>query len=373
MRICILTSGHDIFDNRIYFKEIMSLKKKYNEIYLIAPGEKDFITDDGITVKCFSKRKAWYDRVRPMREMFDIALNIKADVYHAHEPDSFQVALKLKKKLNSKAIFDSHEYHPEAFAEHFKIGKDIFKKFIYLYEKNMAKKADYIITVNNILVNKFKNYNDHVALIPNYPILDLHSSAKEFNEIPTFIYVGGIREDRGILKILESIKLTKGAYKYFFLGSFSSNELKIKVNNFIEKEIPNADITFTGKVPHLDVFKYLNRADAGFILLQPENWRYVNSEPIKLFEYMITKTAIIASDFPMMKNIIKSSEAGVTVDPTNTKEIAAVIDYLADNRDLVIKMGIDGNNAIEKDYNWSKMEIIIHKIYKKINKELDFK
>lgn len=373
MKICILTSGHDIFDNRIYFKEIMSLKKKYDEIYLVAPGEKEFVTEEGITVKCFSKRKAWYDRVRPMNEMFNIALQIKADVYHAHEPDSFQVALKLKKILNSKAIFDSHEYHPEAFAEHFKIGKEFFTKLIYLYEKKMAKEADYIISVNNILINKFMKYNDNVALIPNYPILNLHLSEKEYNETPTFIYVGGIREDRGILKILESIKLTKGKYKYVFIGAFGSDQLKTKVNNFIEKEIPDEDITFTGKIPHLDVFQYLNSADAGFVLLQPENWRYVNSEPIKLFEYMITRTAIIASDFSMMKNIIKSSESGVTVDPTNVDKIAGVIDYLANNRDKVETMGNNGHEAIVEKYNWNKMEIEIHEIYEKLNKDLTIK
>lgn len=369
MKICILTSGHDVFDNRIYFKEILSLKKKYQHIYMVAPGEKDFITEDGIIVKCFRKRKSWHDRVRPMKEMFQLALSIDADVYHAHEPDSFQVALKLKKVLNSKAIFDSHEYHPEAFAEHFKIGKEFFTKLVYLYEKKMAKKADYIISVNNILVNKFLKYNDNVALIPNYPILNLHSSEKQYNEVPTFIYVGGIREDRGILKILESIKLTKGKYKYVFIGPFGSNELNVKVNNFIKKEIPNEDVMFTGKIPHLDVFQYLESADAGFVLLQPENWRYVNSEPIKLFEYMITRTAIIASDFSMMKNIIESSESGVTVNPTNVDEIAGVIDYLAVNRDKVVKMGKNGRKEIAKKYNWSKMEMKIHEIYEKLDED----
>lgn len=99
MKICILTSGHDVYDNRIYYKEILSLKKLYKEIYLIAPGEKDFVTKDGIVVRSFRKRKAWYDRIRPMRDIYKIAKEINADVYHAHEPDSFQIAVKLKKKI----------------------------------------------------------------------------------------------------------------------------------------------------------------------------------------------------------------------------------------------------------------------------------
>ncbi|WDU82032.1 glycosyltransferase [Caloramator sp. Dgby_cultured_2] len=107
-----------------------------------------------------------------MRDMYKIAAEINADVYHAHEPDSFQVAVKLKKNLNKKIIYDSHEYYPEAFAEHFKGLYDVAKKFIYIYEKNLAKKADYIVTVNDILVDKFKKWNKNVELITNYPVLE---------------------------------------------------------------------------------------------------------------------------------------------------------------------------------------------------------
>lgn len=156
MKICMLTSGHDVYDNRIYYKEILSLRKKYDEIYIVAPGEKNFTTEDGVIVKCFPKRKNWRDRIRPMKDMFSIAKEIKADVYHAHEPDSFQVAVKLKKNFGAKIIYDSHEYYPEAFSEHFPSCKKLMEKVIYTYEKNIAKKADCIISVNDILVNKFK-------------------------------------------------------------------------------------------------------------------------------------------------------------------------------------------------------------------------
>jgi glycosyltransferase involved in cell wall biosynthesis len=366
MKICILTSGHDVFDNRIYFKEILSLKKIYSEIYMVAPGEKDFITEQGIIVKCFKKRKAWYDRFRPMKEMFDLAFNINADVYHAHEPDSFQVALKLKKRLNSKAIFDSHEYHPEAFAEHFPVGKTLVTKIIYLYEKIMCKKADYIISVNDILVDKFKRYNKNVALIPNYP--NMESVSKEYSEKPTFIYVGGIREDRGILKILEAIELVDKDYKFVFLGSFQTEEFKFKIENFLENNLKNKDIVFPGKVPHLEVFNYLKKADVGFVILQPNNWRYINSEPIKLFEYMISKTAIIASDFPMMRTIVEDAQCGVLVNPTDKESIADAIRLLGIEREKTKQMASKGNEIVVQKYSWSIVEKTLLHAYSKLEK-----
>lgn len=363
MKICMLTSGHDVFDNRIYYKEIMSLKKHYDEIYIVAPGDRDFTTEDGVNVRCFKKRNSWRDRFRPMREMIKIGLDINADVYHAHEPDSLQVGVKLKRKTGAKLIYDSHEYYPEAFSEHFSLGRSIIQDVIYLYEKHLAEQADYIITVNNLLVGKFKKYNNSVELIPNYPVLGEGFEEKEYGKKPIFIYAGGLREDRGILKILEAIKSSKSDAGFIFIGEFETKDFKRTVEGFIENNLPNSDIIFTGKIPHLKVFDYLKSADAGFVLLQPYNWRYVNSEPIKLFEYMMCKTAVIASDFPMMKDIIEKSGCGFVVKPDDSEKIAEIIDYICSSREKVAQMGENGARSVRKLYSWDAAEKRLFKVY----------
>lgn len=365
----MLTSGHDVFDNRIYYKEILSLKKQYDDIYMIAPGkpgQEDFITGEGVKVKYFEKRRNWRDRFRPMRDMFKLGLEIGADVYHAHEPDSFQVALKLKRKTGAKAIYDSHEYHPEAFSEHFSIGGKLVTKAIYLYEKSNAVHADYIISVNDILVNKFKGYNSNVELIPNYPVLKNADLWKEYNDKTTFIYIGRMTEDRGIMKILEGIKYVKHDCRYLFVGEFDGDEIKTKAENFLSQNLKDVDIEFTGKVNHLQVFDYLKAADAGFVLLQPYSWRYVNSEPIKLFEYMMSKTAVIASDFPMMKNIVEKSNCGVTVKPDDPLLIAKVIDEIAENRERYKNMAVNGFEGVRKYYNWNVCEDRLLALYREL-------
>lgn len=365
MKICMLTSGHDVFDNRIYYKEILSLKKVYDEIYIVAPGEKDFVTEDGVIVKCFAKRKNWHDRFRPMNDMFKIAKEIKAHVYHAHEPDSFQVAIKLKKEIGSKAIYDSHEYHPEGFAEHFKLGKGIVEKAIYTYEKILGKNADCIISVNEILINKFKSYNKNVVLLPNYPVLK-QGVLKDYNEKPTFIYVGGLREDRGIFKTLQAIKSVNEDCKYIFVGPFETEDFKNKCESYLKQELQNKDVTFVGKVPHVEVFDYLKKAHAGFVLLQPDNWRYVNSEPIKLFEYMISKTAVIGSNFEMIEKIVKNPDSGVLADPSSEEDIARAITKIATDLEAARRMGNIGYDKVCKSYNWNVCEQRLLEAYKRL-------
>lgn len=364
MKICMLTSGHGIYDNRIYYKEILSLAEKYDDISLVAPGDKDFVTKEGIKVYCFDKRKSWQDRIRPMKDMYKIAESLGADVYHAHEPDSFQVAVKLKKNKGCKIVYDSHEYYPEAFSEHFKFFKGLFQKLIYLYEKSLGKKADLIITVNDILVDKFKSYNSNSIRIPNYPVIKAAASEKKLNSIPTFVYVGGLREDRGILKTLQAIKLTDIKAEFIFIGDFDNEQFKKTVNEYVDLNLKGKDVIFTGQIPHLEVFNYLNSSIAGFVLLQPTSWRYVNSEPIKLFEYMITKNLVIASNFPMMKKIVDKAGCGYTVNPADINEIKAAIEKAAENIDISRQMGESGYEEVLKNYNWKICEKDLLKAYK---------
>lgn len=357
MKICMLTSGHDVYDNRIYYKEALSLRKRYDEIYIVAPGDKNFVTEHGIKVKCFPKRKNWHDRMEPMKKMFDIAREINADVYHAHEPDSLQVAVNLKKSLGAKIVYDSHEYYPEAFSEHFRYGKALATKAVYLFEKRLGKQADCIISVNDILVNKFKKYNKNVLLLPNYPILWNGDFEKQLSSKPTFVYAGGLREDRGIFKILEAVNIIGSKdFKYIFIGPFETAEFESKCKKYVKEHLNNADIVFTGKIPHTEVFGYLKGAFAGFVLLQPGNWRYVNSEPIKLFEYMSSKTPVIASDFPMMERIVSSSDSGLLVKPDSPEDIADAVLKMAGNTGMVKSMGENGFDSVSRSYNWAICE-----------------
>lgn len=362
----MLTSGHGIYDNRIYYKEILSLKKKYDDISLIAPGDKDFVTYEGIKVYCFEKRKSWHDRMRPMKDIYKIADRLDADVYHAHEPDSFQVAVKLKKNKGCKIVYDSHEYYPEAFSEHFKFFKGFFQKLIYLYEKSLGKKADLIITVNDILVDKFKKYNKNSIKLPNYPVLNEAAGEKSKSLIPAFVYVGGLREDRGILKILQAIKLTDIKAKFIFIGDFDNQEFKLKTKEYVNSNLKDKDVEFTGQIPHLEVFNYLNSSIAGFVILQPNSWRYVNSEPIKLFEYMMTKNLVIASSFPMIKKIVDEAKCGYTVNPEDEYEIKEAIEKTAKDIKLSEEMGLRGYENVVKNYNWAICQKNLLKAYENL-------
>jgi len=85
-----------------------------------------------------------------------------------------------------------------------------------------------------------------------------------------------------------------------------------------------------------------------------------------MFEYMIAGVPVVASNFPLWKEIVEGNSCGVTVDPLNPKEIAGAINYIIENPKEADKMGQNGKKAILEKYNWSIEEKKLLQVYKKL-------
>jgi len=73
---------------------------------------------------------------------------------------------------------------------------------------------------------------------------------------------------------------------------------------------------------------------------------YINSLPIKMFEYMSAGIPIIISNFPLWKSIIDENQCCICVDPMNPEEISKAIKYIIGNLDVSQKMGENGRRAV---------------------------
>jgi glycosyltransferase involved in cell wall biosynthesis len=63
---------------------------------------------------------------------------------------------------------------------------------------------------------------------------------------------------------------------------------------------------------------------------------------------------VIASNFPLWKEIVEGNKCGLTVDPLNPKEIAQAIEYLIEHPELRQEMGENGRRAVIEKYNWEQ-------------------
>jgi len=91
----------------------------------------------------------------------------------------------------------------------------------------------------------------------------------------------------------------------------------------------------------------------GVVLYQPTP-NNMSCLPNKLFEYMAAAIPVLASDFPLYREVIQAAECGVVVDPTQTVDIAAELRKMVKDDDIWRERGLRSRQAFRSDFNWNK-------------------
>ncbi|MFD1707478.1 glycosyltransferase family 4 protein [Siminovitchia sediminis] len=365
MKICHLTSVHHYNDTRIFIKECKSLAEAGYEVHLIAPDAPNVIKE-GVCIHGVKKESG--SRLKRMtktvKRVLEKGLELDADVYHFHDPELLPIALKLK-KIGKKVIYDVHEDVPKQILTKKWLPK-VFHKIVAntfeKYENYAALNFDYIITSTPYIRDRFLKLGCNVKDIKNYPILkELENVDKTWLKKKNSVcYVGGITVARGIKQIIEAIQIANNV-KLLLAGNFAYSTEKEMV-----KSLPGwSKVQELGYLSRAEVKEVYSNSIAGIVVLHPTS-NYLMSLPIKMFEYMSAGIPVIASNFPLWKNIIEKYECGICVDPLNPKELGNAIQWIKDNPQMAEEMGKNGRRAIERKYNWEIESQELVKIYKKL-------
>jgi len=375
LKICILTTGHQALDNRIFYKEALSLKKKYDDITLIVPDERAEYTEQGIKIIGVPRANSLYGRFKLGDTVVAKAIDVQADVYHFHDYELIFKVGKIKKALpNCKIIYDVHEHYPDMMGMSKKVPKLIRPLATFIVDKSelfLAPKFDQIITADDAVRERFGSY-PHVEILYNFADF-VPEEKPEIEKEYDVIYQGGITLERGAYNLVQAIHLLKEKYpqiKLVFVGPFNDPEGRELVYNYIEQNNLSENVLFVGKVPHLEVENYIRKAKIGAVTLLPVP-KYYKNIPIKQFEYMSCGIPVVGSDLPPIKRFLEPYNSGIVVDPTKPEEIAKALNILLADPRLCKEMGQNGLRAVREEYNWGKMEERLFKIYSRLERELE--
>ena len=350
MKVAHITSVHPHNDNRIFYKECISLHKAGYDVTLIAAGVEHQIIDG---IKIVGSKKERGGRVTRMIKtsfvnMLQACKNVDADIYHFHDPELMFVGFYLK-LLGKKVIYDIHENNPASILSKPYIKSQFVKKSLSIlfdiFERSVSKVFDALVTARPDITERF--HHGRVVTLRNFPMLPDFSTIKEVDihkTKPSVIYVGGMAQIRGINELLDAFeKLDK--YELWLLGPISEEALR----NRITKGCKN--VRYLGVVEPFEIFAYILKADIGIITFLPAP-NHLNTLATKPFEYMACGKPIVMSNFEYWKETFQ--ESALYVDPEDTYDIAQTITYLMKNRDLREKMGAFNQQLATTEYNWEK-------------------
>ena len=113
-----------------------------------------------------------------------------------------------------------------------------------------------------------------------------------------------------------------------------------------------ANVKERGFLNRKEVSELVSTSQLGLVTLYPQP-NYLDSLPIKMFEYMLAGLPVVASDFPLWREIINENACGITVNPKDSRAIKDALIELMSHPELLEKMGKSGKQCTRLKYNWS--------------------
>lgn len=367
--ICHLTSVHPRFDVRIFLKQCRSLALAGHEVSLVvADGTGDEIKN-GVKIFDVGSSRGRLERMfKTTRKVWARAREMDADVYHLHDPELLPVGLKLK-KLGKKVIFDAHEDVPrQIMGKHYlnRPARILLSGMLQLYERRACSRLDGIIAATPHIRDKFLSMNANTVDVNNFPIPgELAASSPDWSHKRKQIcYLGGIGAVRGIREMVRAMESVASGARLQLGGRFDQACVEQEV-----KAYPGWNrVDELGFINRQEVARILSVSVAGLVLFHALP-NHLDAQPNKMFEYMSAGIPVIASGFPLWREIVEDNDCGVCVDPLKPAEIAGAIDFLVSNPERAEQMGRNGQRAVRERYNWGIEEKKLMGIYEQVMEE----
>jgi glycosyltransferase involved in cell wall biosynthesis len=367
-----ISSVHDASDTRIYYRECRALSEAGYRV--------TFLTGDPGIGRV--PRQLAYAQVRPVSmprirgarafvgawRMRKEALATGASLFHLHDPELLIMVPGLRRR-GARVIYDAHE----------DLAAQVLKKdwipgrlraptsrAVSWLLPRATSRLDAVVTATPDIAELHRAPS--VRVVRNFPVLsELSPSA---DAVPyrerrlRLAYVGGITILRGAHEMVAATKLLARdfpAVELALAGQFDPETLKR--DTFAELGHPNLSVH--GHLDREGVRRILGSSRVGLVVEHPTP-AYLRALPVKMFEYMAAGLPILASDFPLWREIIDSAGCGILVDPLDPQAIADSLRSLLSDPEASEQMGLRGQEAAKRRFTWSSEAKTLVGLYREL-------
>jgi glycosyltransferase involved in cell wall biosynthesis len=360
-----LSSGHDAADTRILHRECKSLVNAGHDVTIVAQHDRDNVIN-GVKIKAVGYWKSrWQRWTAGLWRVFRNAQRLRADLYHLHDPELIPVGMWLSFR-GKRVIYDAHEDLPKTFAYKYYIPGFARRTLAWLagqMEDIAVRRFSAVVAATPSIGRRFVNLNPNTVVVRNFPTLGELAAGLQLpwnNRPPLVVYIGTMSPERGFREATHAMSLLSPQLnaRLAFAGPIPA-----AVRDEILRLPGSARCDLLGELTRGEVASLLGRTRVGLVSLHRMP-NFLNALPVKLFEYMSAAVPVVASDFPLWRQIVEESGCGLLVDPQDLPGIAHAIEYLLTHSDEARRMGAAGRKAIEQRYNWNTEEHELLALYR---------
>ena len=284
-------------------------------------------------------------------------LNARADVYYTRDLPAALLAIMLKPR--NKVGYEPHRLSKSGSGgwlqkQAVRRASAVFPVTPHLANEFIQRGAAHVyVAPDGIRRERFENVPDQQAAR-----LQIGWPADEF----IVGYIGRLHTmsmDKGVGTLIEALRQVDGA-SLALVGGPDVMVEKLR-EQWLADDLPAERFLYAGQVKPDAVPLYLSAFD---VCAMPfpwtEHFAYYAS-PIKLFEYMASGRAIVASDLPSTADVVRDGESALLVPPGDVDALAKAIMRLRDDPALRHKLAACAREIVLAHYTWdARAKMILH-------------
>jgi len=367
-RVVHLTTVHQPFDPRIFYKQLGSLRAAGFDPHLIAPHSRRENVE-GVTIHPLPDPVNRWQRVALQPKAFRQARFLDADLYQIHDPELIPFARLLKRRLDAPVIYDMHE-------DYWTKGA-VLGWVLRILERWCFRWVDHVLLAEKSYRAIVEDTPAEHTYIANYfkPIGEAGKADDGQDQAPTLpptrlLYTGTVANSRGLrtmLNLASAVRERDRPERLDIVGICRYPDQRAAEEMRIEEEGLGPVVTRVGwdtYVPPSEMRPYYHRADVGLSLFEPHP-NAVRSMPTKFYEYMHYGLPVICSDFPLWRAFVEEHECGAVVPPGDVEAVLDVLDRWRRHPEEYRRCSRNAQAAASQ-YRWEKMGKQLVQVYRRV-------
>ncbi len=311
------------------------------------------------------------------KEIKRLAVELQADVLHAHSPSLCGLAAaKAAKALKLPMVYELRYYEEDAAVDR---GKTRYNSLRYRLgqraELEALHQADAVTTISQALREDLISrgvFPEKISVVPNgvdtevfHPIEPDEKLLSEYGLQNNLIvgFIGSFYFYEGLDILIDAVVMLlahRNDVKLLLVGEGETDTM-------LRQRIPEAlrqHFIFTGNIPHREVPRYYSVMD---ILVYPRKRSRLTelTTPLKPLEAMAMEKVVIASDVGGLRDLLEDGNTGYLFEADNAEALAERLLQLIENESERLTMAKSAREFVVRKRNWGHIVKQYSSIYNK--------
>lgn len=287
-----------------------------------------------------------------------LGIKIKPDIVHCVDRLALIPGFIISRLLRIPYVYDSQEIWSEvnSVLNH--------PKWLWLWlERFLAKRASRVIVTDHfrleILADILRLDRSYMFVLMSLPKLSSSSFCSReirddsgFHDKMLAVYCGGISPGRHLEEIIKAFQLLPEEYVLAVVG-FGSKEYNRHLQQLAEVSGLSGRYRMLSPVRWSEVSEYIRSADCAFALYEKNSMNNLYSSPSKLFDALVAGVPVVATDNPLILEVVEELAAGECIDQVIPKTIAQAVQNVC-TRPNRMELRKHFEHIVREKYIWEK-------------------